>query len=266
MDMRPAWWKDADSSVQRVCWWSWGLAAVALAVGLYGDQQCWWDGRSVGANLLSGLAGFLVGVPVAVLFLSHLASRQAQTMGRAAALKQAPVVVGQFRDTLLKGFPSDAPGAARDRLKDLRTACKALSFAAKRQPGVIRAPGSSYLAKEIEAVNRALEQAFVAKARNSQQKEWFAELSAYWWQLETVLGPHLYDVGLKPEQPVRIEAALTKLTADRETPFLQMTGGLSVSPATLQMLASAVINSVGALLYLLDQLDDLEGIGRASAP
>lgn len=188
-------------------------------------------------------------------------------MGRAAAVKQAPVVAGQFRDTLLGGFLSDTPGTARDRLRDLQTACKSLRFAANRQPGVFRDRlGSSHLAEQIEAVNRALEQAFVDKARNSQQKEWFAELRAYWRQLETVLGPHIYDTGLKPEQPVRIETALTKLTADRDTPFLRMTGGLSVSPAKLQMLASVMINGVGALLYLLDQLDDLERIGRASAP
>lgn len=249
-----------------MCWWCWGLAILALPVGLYGDRHGWWDGWPVGANLFSGLIGFLVGVPVALIFLSHLASRQAQTMGRTAALKQAPVLASQFGDTLLEEFPSDTPGAARDRLKDLRAACKALRLAANPQPGLLRGPGSSHLTEQIEAVNRALEQAFVDKARNSQQKEWFAELRAYWRQLETVLGPHLYDAGLKPEQPVRIEAALTKLTADRDTPFLRMTGGLRVSPARLQMLASAMITSVEALLYLLDQLDDLEHIGRASAP
>ncbi|MDG9709536.1 hypothetical protein [Streptomyces sp. DH10] len=64
---------------------------------------------------------------------------------------------------------------------------------------------------------------------------------------------------------MQIEAALTKLIGDRETPFLRMTGGLKVS-AKLQMLASAMINGVGALLYLLDHLDDLECIGRASTP
>ncbi len=100
----------------------------------------------------------------------------------------------------------------------------------------------------------------------SQQKEWFAELRAYWRQLETVLGPHLYDVGLKPEQPVRIEAALMKLTANRDTPFLRMTGGFRVAPGELQRLAAAVINGVEALLYLLDQLDDLEPIGLAPTP
>ncbi|CAM5467706.1 hypothetical protein [Streptomyces griseorubiginosus] len=219
----------------------------------------------MGTNLVSGLIGFLVGVPFALIFVPHLAARQAQTMGRAAALRQAPVLVSQFRDTLLGGFPSDTSGGARERLKVLLTASKALSFAAKPQPGEIRGPGSSHLADQIDEVNRALEQAFVVKARNSQQKVWFAELRAYWRQLETVLGPHLYDVGLRPEQPVQIEAALTKLTADRDTPFLRMTGGSSVPPAQLRMLASAMINSVGALLYLLDQLDDLERIGRASA-
>jgi glucan biosynthesis protein len=86
---------------------------------------------------------------------------------------------------------------------------------------VVRGRRSSHLSEQIEAVNRALEQAFVDNARNSRQKVWFAELRAYWRQLETVLGPHLYDVGLKPEQPVRIEAALMKLTADRDTPFLR---------------------------------------------
>jgi hypothetical protein len=79
---------------------------------LVGDWYGWWNGWPVGAHLLAGVIGFLVGAPVALLFFSQLASRQAQTMGRAAALKQAPVLAGQFRNTLLEGFPSAAPSAA----------------------------------------------------------------------------------------------------------------------------------------------------------
>ncbi|MBT2526986.1 hypothetical protein J7E91_16520 [Streptomyces sp. ISL-99] len=226
---------------------------------MYGELQCWWGNWPLGTNLLSSLVAFLVGVPVALIFLSRLASRQAQTMARTVALKQVPAAVNLFTEALLRRFVAETPDAARSSLHALQTACKALRHAAS-QPNVHRVPPSSHLAAEVKAINRALEQTLDVEVRGSQQKQWFAELRAYWRQVEVVLGPYLYDSGLRPEQPVRIQEALTNLTAESPTPFMRMTAG-STAPDRLRARASAILTGAEALLYLLDQVDDLNALG-----
>jgi hypothetical protein len=49
---------------------------VAFGLGLWGDAHHWWDDRSFLTNLLSSFTGLLVGVPFALVVLSHLGAMQ----------------------------------------------------------------------------------------------------------------------------------------------------------------------------------------------
>ncbi|HEY9373082.1 hypothetical protein [Streptomyces sp.] len=253
-------WKRTDTwiLVMVLLCGPWAVGGVLL--GWHGEELGWWDNRPVITNLYSSFVSALVGLPLAVLLVTSLTSRHEETAARTAAFRRAAQTARLFREALLGKFPTGTPEMAGTQLRELQAACRVLRHATNSERGLARVPGSSHLGGEVVAINEALERAFVAEARSSQQMQWFAELRTYWRLLDTEVEPYLDELGLSPEQPVQIADALKQLTADPPAPFLQLTGGLTVRPLKLRQQALAMINGATALLYLLDQVDDLERI------
>ncbi|GGY71388.1 hypothetical protein GCM10010363_60870 [Streptomyces omiyaensis] len=262
MSETPRMWASADRWVKCLIFWGPLLGAGLAALGYLGEQASFWDDHPVGTNLYSSLIAFSVGAPFALLVLSWLSDRQAQTVARDMAFQQARKAARLFAETLTKNFQVDTPEACRRGLTDLVRECRSFRMETGSQPRRHVSYTTEGLAAKVDKINRALEVVLSVPARGSQQKVWFAELTMHWRQLSTAIMPYLDEVAFAPDRPVRIEGALARLTAVSETPFLQMTASSAtgVEVERLRTKAKTMMDAAEQLQYLLGQLDDLERI------
>lgn len=112
-------WEENPSAIRRISLLLWSLGLLALFLGIYGDECGWWGDRSFLTNIVSGVTAALFGIPVALLFLSRLATLQADQARRAAARGLAIRLAEGFRESVMKLTKEGAPENVDSHLSDV---------------------------------------------------------------------------------------------------------------------------------------------------
>ncbi|MFE2533756.1 hypothetical protein [Streptomyces sp. NPDC059371] len=172
---------------------------MALFLGLWGDNHGWWHNREFLTNLLSSFTGLLLGVPFALVVLSHLGSMQADAAIRRAATRRALVVAARFRATSVRGFINPDPAQAIGGLIELRKMNVKLKTAldnawndhldvtaeAMRRNRIV---GEAYDARKV-----VIDQVFALAGE--QRQAWLAQVVQDWGRLDRDVRPRLEEVG-----------------------------------------------------------------------
>ncbi len=126
-----AWWRSTPRTIRRVVWVSLPLGVAFVAVGVYGDGHGLWDNRSFLTNLASSFASLFFGVPLALVFLSHLTAMQEN----AVESRAAHALARRHVDDLLRALETTFP----DReLADVRRDVTALVYELRDLTNLLR--------------------------------------------------------------------------------------------------------------------------------
>ncbi|WP_432138642.1 hypothetical protein [Streptomyces sp. bgisy154] len=112
-------WDESPSIIRQISLLLWALGLLTLFLGIYGDECGWWSDRSFLTNIASGVTAALFGIPVALLFLSQLATLQAEQAQRSAARGLAIRLAEEFRESVVKLVKEDAPENVDAHLSDV---------------------------------------------------------------------------------------------------------------------------------------------------
>jgi hypothetical protein len=255
---------------------------AALLLGLYGDAHHWWENRAFLTNLLSSFTGLLLGVPFALVVLSHLGSMQADAANRRAAIRRGLEAARLFRATSLKGFAHSNPQQAMVDLIRLRTENAKLRQQLNtglpptdpQRRAYVRAVAQFFDARET-----AIQQAFSLSGEARQA--WLDQVAQDWERLDRDVRPRLEEVGgqwMRPDaytdlrksgkQLANLSAVpMRKLRRTRQV-FDPLEPGIPSPPtsqfeksiATLRRDADATHEVVVALLEIMRNLSDVERI------
>jgi hypothetical protein len=107
--------------LRLACVLLWTVGVALTAIGIFGDRWSWWTDRPFATNLISTAAGASLGIPVAVLILDALASKQSELAERRAGwrllLRSAndlrEAAAGLVRVTVSEGLTTEDGGEFR---------------------------------------------------------------------------------------------------------------------------------------------------------
>ncbi|NML55178.1 hypothetical protein [Streptomyces sp. R302] len=168
---------------------------VCAALGIVGDGLGWWDDRSFLTNLLSSFTGLLIGVPFALVVLSHLGSLQAEAVAQQAARRRGLNTALEFEQIVLSGFRQLELDDAYADLIRLRTANQQFRQAVHAWPKTPSPASSLAVSETFERRHDAIQAAFTSRANSF--VPWLTSVSEVWHRLDMEVRPRLEDAGVQ---------------------------------------------------------------------
>jgi hypothetical protein len=161
---------------------------------LWGDAHHWWDDRPFLTNLLSSFTGLLVGVPFALVVLSHLGAMQADAANRRAAIRRGREAARQFRSTVVRGFAKPLVEPAAQDLIRLRTANLQLKQRLPHDQQIVDVfSNADEIRRLFDVRKRAIDEAF--RLASEAREGWLSEVAQAWDRLDREVRPRLEEVG-----------------------------------------------------------------------
>ncbi|MFD3311748.1 hypothetical protein [Streptomyces sp. NPDC058656] len=189
-----AWWADTPKPVRWTVYTAVPTGVGALILGLVGDWYGWWKDREFLTNLLSSFTGLLLGVPFALVVLSHLGAIQADAANRRAAIHRGREAALQFVATVRQGFVNPASLQREADLIRLRTENYKLK---KLLPSHLEIADvlekASEIRRQFDLRERAIESTF--RLRSGLREGWIAQIAQDWERLDRDVRPRLEEVG-----------------------------------------------------------------------
>lgn len=281
------WWGDTPKPVRWMAYTAVPAGVAALVLGVVGDAHGWWKDREFLTNLVSSFTGLLLGVPFALVVLSHLGSMQADAAIRRAAVRRGREAAAQFRQATLRGFQRPSPALAvtdlnriraanarlRDRISEFRTGFSLIPL------GSLSTVDAAPLVRAYDERASIIDEVFALSA--GRREAWLAEIVQSWQRLDQDVRPRLEEVGaqwmLPPQYTVLRQAGkrldnlsahpMTKLRRTRQLLDQQESGLPSPSyddrmraVNKIQDDTTATLEVIGALLGILRTLSVVDEI------
>ncbi|TXS56544.1 hypothetical protein [Streptomyces sp. t39] len=167
-------------------------AGIAMAgLGIYGDEHGWWNDRGFLTNLLSSFTGLLIGVPFALVVLSHLGGLQADAANYRAAVKSGRNAAIDFEGRHRSGFVRYDLHHAESDLIRLRTANAKYRQAVETW---VRDPSPTRSGDVCAAFERRRELIRTTFTHHRPIHPWLTMISESWHRLDMEVRPRLLDV------------------------------------------------------------------------
>jgi hypothetical protein len=93
-------WSDAGSGVRTASLVMWTLGLITTAAGVVGDVREWWGDLPFLTNLLSSLAGTLMGIPLALLVVHRITSNETRRQEKHESIRLARVATAEMIRTV----------------------------------------------------------------------------------------------------------------------------------------------------------------------
>lgn len=217
-----AWWADTPRPVRWTVYTAVPIGGGTLALGVVGDTRDWWKDHEFLTNLMSSFTGLLLGVPFALVVLSHLGAMQADAAVRRSAIRRGREAAIRFQETCLRGFTRSVAFHALNDLGNLRRA-DAILRTKLRELMTLLEPTPTTLGRvspnmqtRIDVRTFGVLEAFEDRAEiidemfsaaNSRQRNaWLAEVAQEWSRLDRDVRPRLEEVGGRWMMPETYEA------------------------------------------------------------
>jgi hypothetical protein len=93
-------WRTVDGGIRKTTVLLWLLGSAMVILGVQGDERSWWSERPFLTNLVSSIAGACFGIPIALLVLQNLSSRQARILERHSTNRMGAKAAGRLLQSL----------------------------------------------------------------------------------------------------------------------------------------------------------------------
>ncbi|NUK84516.1 hypothetical protein [Streptomyces lunaelactis] len=118
VDLRRS-WSQMPSASRKVCAAMFPLGLLLVMVGVLGDLAGWWGDFAFATNVLSSLAGVLLGVPFALLFIDQLTVARTELTEQRAASQRAALAADGLGEAVALALREEHQQSASEHLQRL---------------------------------------------------------------------------------------------------------------------------------------------------